>query len=44
MALARQMGLDNFLATMNEEARGLGIITTYYDNPVGIDPSSKKKS
>lgn len=43
MALADKMELDNFLAAMNEEARGLGIITTYYDNPVGIDPSSKKE-
>ena len=43
MALAGKMGLNNFLATMNEEARGLGIITTYYDNPVGIDPTSKKE-
>lgn len=43
MALAGKMGLDNFLAAMNKEARELGIITTYYDNPVGIDPSSKKE-
>ena len=43
MALADKMGLDNFVAGMNEEARGLGIITTYYDNPVGIDPTSKKE-
>lgn len=43
MALAGKMGLDNFLAAMNKEAKGLGIITTYYDNPVGIDPSSKKE-
>ena len=43
MALAGRMGLDNFLSAMNKEARELGIITTYYDNPVGIDPSSKKE-
>ena len=43
MALAGKMGMDNFLARMNEEALRLGIITTYYDNPVGIDPSSKKE-
>jgi len=43
MALAGKMGLDNFVAMMNGEAKELGIITTYYDNPVGIDPSSKKE-
>ena len=43
MALAGKMGMDNFLAAMNEEAQRLGLITTYYDNPVGIDPSSKKE-
>jgi len=43
MALAGKMGLDNFLSAMNKEAQELGIITTYYDNPVGIDPSSKKE-
>lgn len=43
MALADKMGLDNFMAAMNEEARNLGIITTYYDNPIGIDPTSKKE-
>ena len=43
MALAGKMGLDNFLSAMNNEAKEIGIITTYYDNPVGIDPSSKKE-
>src|SRR3989338_8570848 len=43
MALAGKMGLDNFLSAMNNEAKELGIITTYYDNPVGIDPSSQKE-
>ena len=43
MALAGKMGLDNFLSAMNKEAQELGIITTYYDNPVGIDPSSQKE-
>ena len=43
MALADKMGMDNFLTAMNDEARRLGIITTHYDNPVGIDPTSKKK-
>ena len=43
MALAGKMGLDDFVAAMNEEAQRLGIITTHYDNPVGIDPTSKKK-
>ena len=43
MALAGRMGMDNFLSAMNKEAQDLGIITTYYDNPVGIDPSSKKE-
>ena len=43
MALAGKMGMDNFLSAMNNEAKEIGIITTYYDNPVGIDPSSKKE-
>ena len=43
MALADKMGMDNFLTAMNDEARRLGIITTHYDNPVGIDPTSKKE-
>ena len=43
MALAGKMGMDNFLSAMNNEAKELGIITTYYDNPVGIDPSSQKE-
>lgn len=43
VALAGKMGMDNFLAAMNEEAQELGIITTYYDNPVGTDPYSKKE-
>ena len=43
MALAGKMGLDDFVAAMNEEAQRLGIITTHYDNPVGIDPTSKKE-
>lgn len=43
MALADKMGMDNFLSAMNDEAKELGIITTYYDNPVGIDPASKKE-
>ena len=43
MALAGKMGLDNFVAMMNGEAKELGIITTYYDNPVGFDPTSKKE-
>ena len=44
MALAGKMGMDNFLTAMNEEAQRLGIITTHYDNPVGLDPHPKKKS
>ncbi len=43
MALAGKMGLDNFLSAMNNEAKELGFITTYYDNPVGLDPSSQKE-
>ena len=43
MALAGKMGLDNFLSAMNNEAKELGIITTYYDNPVGLDPTSQKE-
>ena len=43
MTLAGKIGLDNFMAMMNNEAKELGLITTYYDNPVGIDPSSKKE-
>ena len=43
MALAGKIGLDNFMAMMNNEAKELGIITTYYDNPVGIDPASQKE-
>ena len=43
MALAGKMGLDDFVAAMNEEAQKLGLITVHYDNPVGIDPASKKK-
>ena len=43
MALAGKIGLDNFVAAMNEEAQKLGLITVHYDNPVGIDPSSKKE-
>ena len=42
MALAGKMGLDNFVATMNEEAQRLGLITVHYDNPVGIDPVPKR--
>lgn len=43
MALAGKMGLDNFLSAMNDEAKEIGIITTYYDNPVGLDPTSQKE-
>jgi len=43
MALAGKMGMDNFVSMMNSEAKKMGIITTYYDNPVGIDPTSKKE-
>jgi len=43
MALAGKIGLDNFLSAMNNEATGIGLITTYYDNPIGIDPTSKKE-
>ena len=43
MALAGKMGLDDFVAAMNEEAQKLGLITVHYDNPVGIDPASKKE-
>ena len=43
MALAGKMGMDNFVAEMNEEAQKLGLITVHYDNPVGIDPVSKKE-
>ena len=43
MTLAGKIGLDNFLSAMNNEAKELGIITTYYDNPIGIDPISKKE-
>src|SRR3989338_9972412 len=43
MALAGKIGLDNFLSAMNNEATGIGLITTYYDNPIGIDPTSKRE-
>lgn len=43
MALAGKMGMDNFISAMNKEAQKLGIIITYYDNPVGIDPASEKE-
>ena len=43
MTLAGKIGLDNFLSAMNNEAKELGIITTYYDNPVGLDPTSQKE-
>ena len=43
MALAGKMGMDNFVAEMNEEAQKLGLITVHYDNPVGLDPTSKKE-
>ena len=43
MALAGKIGLDNFVTAMNEEAQKLGLITVHYDNPVGLDPSSKKE-
>ena len=43
MALAWKIGMDNFLAEMNGEAKKMGIITTHYDNPVGLDPTSKKE-
>ena len=43
MALAGKVGADNFMAMMNNEAKNMGMITTHYDNPVGLDPSSKKE-
>jgi len=43
VALAGKIGLDNFLSAMNNEAREIGVITTYYDNPVGLDPTSQKE-
>ena len=43
MTLAGKMGLDNFLSAMNNKAKELDIITTYYDNPVGLDPTSQKE-
>ncbi len=43
MALANKIGMNNFMIKMNDEARQLGMITTHYDNPVGLDPTSKKE-
>lgn len=43
MALAGKIGMENFMTKMNSKARQLGMLTTYYDNPVGLDPSSKKE-
>lgn len=43
MAFANKAGMENFVSAMNEEAKKLGIITTHYDNPIGLDPSSKKE-
>lgn len=43
MTLANKIGVENFITKMNDDARRLGMITTHYDNPVGLDPSSKKE-
>lgn len=43
MTLAGKIGMGNFMTKMNNKARQLGMLTTYYDNPVGLDPSSKKE-
>lgn len=43
IALAEKMDMNNFVSAMNNEAKNIGIITTHYDNPVGLDPSSKKE-
>ena len=43
IALANKVGIERFVNGMNSEAQRLGMITTHYDNPVGLDPSSKKE-
>jgi len=37
-ALAEVIGLDNFVAKMNEKAQDLGLKNTHFVNPTGLDP------
>jgi D-alanyl-D-alanine carboxypeptidase len=39
-AIAEREGREKFLATMNAEARELGMTHTHYDDPSGLSPSS----
>lgn len=43
IGLADKVGMENFVNKMNAEARRLGIVTTHYDNPTGLDPASGKE-
>lgn len=43
MVLASKIGEEKFLKKMNQEAARLNIITTYYDNPTGLDPYSSSE-
>lgn len=43
MAFANKIGMENFITKMNTEAKQLGMLTTHYNNPVGLDPTSKKE-
>jgi len=38
-ALAEVIGLDNFIAKMNQKSKELGLNNTYFINPTGLDPS-----
>lgn len=40
MALARVIGGNNFVSTMNERARALGMVHTIFTDPTGLEPEN----
>jgi D-alanyl-D-alanine carboxypeptidase (penicillin-binding protein 5/6) len=43
-ALAEQIGVENFVAKMNEKAKEIGLKNTHFSNPTGLDPENLKWS
>jgi D-alanyl-D-alanine carboxypeptidase (penicillin-binding protein 5/6) len=41
-ALAEQIGVENFVNRMNEKAKEIGLKSTHFSNPTGLDPENLK--
>jgi len=39
-ALAEVIGVESFVQKMNEKAREIGMVNTYFSNPTGLDPDN----